>query len=507
MALALPRSVELIVAQLAVLKAGGGVPADRPRLPGRAASRSCSPTRGRAGHAHRPGRRRVDGRCRQVTGPADDLTDADRIAPLTPGAPGVRHLHLGLHRPAQGRGRAPTRGLASFSAADVERPRGRGRRPGPAVLLAAASTPRCWSCACRCPAGAALVVPPRGPLLGEQLAEVLAAQRVTHALIPPAALADRAGRRDLPELPDPGRSAVRRCPAELVARWAPGAPADQRVRPDRGDGVHLVDHWPSARGPAGRRRPPIGRPIANTRMYVLDARAAPGAGRRAGRAVRGRRRSGARLPDRPGLTAERFVADPFGARRAARMYRTGDLVRWTADGSWSSSGRADDQVKIRGLPDRAGRGRGARCAAHPGSREAVVGRAAEDGPATSAWSPTSCRRRRRTGAGAELRDLLAPRRCRTTWCRPRSWRWTRCRSTANGKVDRRALPAPDRRRAGRGAATRRRATPVERGLAEIWADVLGLRPGGRATTTSSTSAATPSSASRWSPGPARPGCG
>ncbi|MCQ8195646.1 AMP-binding protein, partial [Streptomyces rugosispiralis] len=169
------------------------------------------------------------------------------------------------------------------------------------------------------PHGATLVVPPPGPLVGETLTDVLAGQRITHALIPPAALAGvtPAGLTDFRTLIVGGEA----CPAELVERWSSGRRMVNAYGPTEST-VAATTSGPLAPG-AGA--PPIGRPVWNTSALVLDERlrltpvGVVGelyiAGDGLARGYLGR----------PGLSAERFVAHPYGPP-GARMYRTGDLV-------------------------------------------------------------------------------------------------------------------------------------------------------------------------------------
>ncbi|BCK68038.1 hypothetical protein Srufu_019910 [Streptomyces libani subsp. rufus] len=191
--------------------------------------------------------------------------------------------------------------------------------------------------------GAALVVPERVRLVGEDLRRVLAEGRVTHAFIPPSVVATLpSGAAD--ELTDfeclvTGAEAV---PPELVAQWSV---AGRRVMNGYGPTESTV--IVTMAGPLMEGVVPIGRPVTNTRAFVLDDALRPvpvgvpgelyvsGAG-----LARGYVR-------RPALTAERFVASPFEA--GARMYRTGDLVRWRADGQLEYLGRIDHQVKVRGF--------------------------------------------------------------------------------------------------------------------------------------------------------------
>ncbi|MFI6015132.1 amino acid adenylation domain-containing protein [Streptomyces sp. NPDC051243] len=190
--------------------------------------------------------------------------------------------------------------------------------------------------------GGTLVVPPEGPLAGQELADVLTGLRITSALLPPSVLAT-VPTGEYPQLRSLAVGAEA-CPPELVARWAVGG---RRFHNAYGPTEYTVAATVSGPLTGDGTAPPVGAPLPGTRAYVLDERLRPVPAGVCGELYLAGPGVAYGYLGRAGQTAERFVADPYGAP-GERMYRTGDLARRRDDGQLEYLGRSDDQVKIRG---------------------------------------------------------------------------------------------------------------------------------------------------------------
>jgi amino acid adenylation domain-containing protein len=487
-ALALPRSIDMIVAMIGVLKAGAAfVPLDPAYPPQRLAfmlrdcraahlitTRAALDTLWRLDAALPPATLLDDAESRRQldTLPCHDLADADRASPLLPGniafliytsgstgtPKGVGNTHAGLiNRLAWQWATLP------YEAGEV-------------------------ACAKTSPNFVDSVTETLAPLLQgvplviatsdqgrdpTRLAALLARHQVTRLTLVPSLLGV------LLEMPLELAS-LRVCvcsgealPGSLRARFHDALPhaslwnyygaseanGDSIAAPADADGLPVS----------------IGRPIWNTRAYLLDAWLSPVPEGVVGEVYI----AGAGLArgylNRPGLTAERFVACPFGPP-GARMYRTGDLARWRPDGTLDYLGRADRQVKLRGFRVEPGEIEAA-FLGQPGIAQAVVV-ARDDGPdgtylaaylvaaPGAALDPAGLRQ----ALAKLLPAYMVPAAVMVLDALP---------LTPNGKIDRNALPSPERQADDGGGLAGETLTPTEAALASIWRAILGIEAIGR----------------------------
>jgi acyl-coenzyme A synthetase/AMP-(fatty) acid ligase/acyl carrier protein len=217
----------------------------------------------------------------------------------------------------------------------------------------------------------------------------------------------------------------------------------------------------------------IGRPLPGTRVHVVDERLRPvPLGARGELLIGGPGLAHGYRGD-PAATAERFVPDPFSGERGARLYRTGDVVRARAGGELEHLGRADDQVKVRGFRVELGEVEAA-LAGHPQVRAAVASvRERADGArelvafVVPAGEPEPTAAALAEHAARTLPPYMVPSGFARIDAIP---------LTPSRKVDRRALPDPRTAALASGTRAERALSPLERTLAEVWGEVLGVEP-------------------------------
>ena len=240
--------------------------------------------------------------------------------------------------------------------------------------------------------------------------------------------------------------------------------------------THLATMW-RLEGDAGSwpKLPPIGRPITNTQVYVLDDALGPVPIGVSGELYIGGAQLARGYLNRPDQTAERFIPHPFSQDEGARLYRTGDLARYSADGVLEYAGRRDLQVKVRGFRVEVGEIE-AVLKQHRSVKQAVVTMLEDDAgrkrlvayiiAAQTSAPPT--REDLRRHLKDKLPEYMIPSLFLLLDALP---------LTGSGKVDRRALPAADAERAALAEAFLAPRSGVEEMVASIWSDVLEVRVG------------------------------
>ncbi|GAB2875242.1 hypothetical protein GCM10027277_50700 [Pseudoduganella ginsengisoli] len=316
--------------------------------------------------------------------------------------------------------------------------------------------------------GAALVLAEREALWpGEPLRHTLAQHAVTHATLPSSALAVYAGSDAF--APMTLIVAGEACPPELARRWAARHTLFNAYGPTETAVCASIFRCDSERDGVL----PIGRPLANARIYVLDQFLQPVPPGAAGEICIGGAGVARGYLNRPELTAERFIADPF--LTGERLYRTGDMGRWLDDGNLAFLGRNDFQVKLRGFRIEPGEIEN-QLLACDGVREAAV-MMREDRPGDQrlvAYVAPHAGVQLQTAAlreqlAARLAEYMVPSAFVVLDALP---------LTHNGKLNRAALPAPDIEAMGARVYAAPQG-PTEQALARIWQELLGIEQAGR----------------------------
>ncbi|WP_370743388.1 amino acid adenylation domain-containing protein [Streptomyces sp. LUP47B] len=473
-AVALPRTADLVVALLGLLKAGAAYLPIDPNYPADRLEFMLTDARpdllvttcalaGRLPHTDAP-RLVVDDPATAhalLQEPVTDPTDQDRNAPSHP-----TQLAYAIYTSGStGRPKGvmvPHTGLASLAVGHAEK-FGLDADSRLLQLVSPNFDAAIGDFVMALLTGTTLVLGPvDGHPGGDELAELIRRDGITHVTIPPTLLSTLH-----PDATPSLRGVLmggESFSAELAARWA-------------GAGVRVVNVYGATESTVlttmsdplrGDTAPDAGRPIPNDRLYILDSGFNPVPAGVVGEAYLAGDGIGRGYLRRPVLTAQRFVADPFGGP-GARMYRTGDLVRRNAAGNLEFVGRADEQVKIRGFRVELGEIE-AVLAGHPavsqclvlvdidahGSRRLVA--YATPGTTQGHSAPEELRRH----LAASLPDYMVPAALVPLDAFP---------LTPNGKIDRKALPAPDFE-----AATTAREPRDERetALCSLYREVLGL---------------------------------
>jgi amino acid adenylation domain-containing protein len=303
-----------------------------------------------------------------------------------------------------------------------------------------------------------------GPLRGLRLLEMLRDQNINIVTLPPSVLSALPS-DDLPSLKTIV-SAGEACSADIVQRWATGRRFINAYGPTE------ATIWATkAECHDDARKPSIGRPINNTQIYIVDSRLEPVSDGVPGELLIGGVGLARGYLNRPELTAEKFVPNPFTSIPGERLYKTGDQARYLPDGQIEYLGRIDHQVKLRGYRIELGEIE-AVLMEHTAVREAAVV-VHEDAPSDKRLVAYIVADGQTGVTMSELRSFI--RLKLPEYMTPSSFvLLDELPLTASGKLDRRALPAPDALRSEHKKNFVAPRTPVEELLSEIWKEVLGV---------------------------------
>ncbi|MEA5601252.1 amino acid adenylation domain-containing protein [Nostoc sp. UHCC 0252] len=304
--------------------------------------------------------------------------------------------------------------------------------------------------------GACLYLANKTTLLpGKSLVDFLFTHKISHIIIPPSVLSV------LPPMSLPDLQTIvvggEVCSSELVTKWAKG----RRLFNGYGPTESTIGAAIALCNPNGKK-PPIGKPISNTRIYILDAHNQPLPPGMSGELCIAGVGLARGYLNRPDLTAEKFIqVNLFG--KTERIYKTGDLAKWNSDGNLEYLGRIDDQIKLRGFRIELGEIESI-LLQHPLVKEAIVTLyKTEKNQSLIAYLTgitSDLSTQLKNDLKSRLPDYMIPAQIIILDKLP---------LTPNGKIDRKALPAPNGEIEGLYEAPR---NEVEQQLAKIWSAVL-----------------------------------
>ena len=312
--------------------------------------------------------------------------------------------------------------------------------------------------------GAALCILPQEQLPGPEVVDWLRERAVSFLMATPSFL----GALPIKHLPDLETvvSGGEPCSTEMVSEWSNGRRFLNAYGPTE---TTIWSTWTEC--PARGGQVSIGQPIRNTEVYVLDGQLEPVPLGVPGELFIGGVGLARGYQHRSDLTAQQFVPNPFSQTQGARLYRTGDKVQYRTDGSLEFLGRLDHQVKIRGYRIELGEIESV-LRQHPDVREAVV--LVRDRNAGDKWlvgyvtAQAHC-----SPDSSALRTFLKERL--PDYMLPADFVWLdKLPLNSSGKLDRKALPLPDRTRPELGIALEAPGTETEKSLAAIWMELLRI---------------------------------